>query len=31
MANETIFIIDDNADARPLLSLWLKGHGYETV
>jgi CheY-like chemotaxis protein len=31
MANETILIIDDNADARLLLSLWLKGHGYETV
>lgn len=31
MANETILIIDDNADARLLLSLWLKGHGYKTV
>lgn len=25
MVNETILIIDDNADARLLLSLWLKG------
>ena len=31
MANETILIIDDDADARLLLSLWLKGHDYKTV
>ena len=31
MANETILIIDDSPDARLLLSLWLKEHGYETV
>lgn len=31
MADETILIIDDNADTRLLLSLRLKAHGYRTV
>jgi len=31
MADETILIIDDNADMRLQLSLRLKAHGYQTV
>lgn len=31
MANEKILIVDDNADARLLLSVRLKASGYETV
>jgi CheY-like chemotaxis protein len=31
MEDETILIIDDNADTRLLLSLRLKAHGYRTV
>lgn len=31
MAHEKILIADDSADARLLLSLRLKAHGYETV
>jgi len=31
MADETILIIDDNADMRLLLSLWLKAYGDRTV
>lgn len=27
MAEETILIIDDNADMRRLLNLWLKAYG----
>lgn len=31
MAYETVLIVDDNADARLLLSVRLKAHGYEPV
>lgn len=31
MTHEKILIVDDNADTRLLLSVWLKANGYETV